>query len=79
MLADDSGIRPRVVKFELYERSPPPGNNGGAVSGAAPCPFADGTQSSAKDTNTHFLILKVTSNQNVTSTRMRQPGSRLEV
>src|SRR5215472_14081232 len=28
---------PRVVKIELYETRPPPGNNGGAVSGAGPC------------------------------------------
>jgi hypothetical protein len=33
-------MTPRVVKMELYERSPPPGNNGGAVSGAVPCPKA---------------------------------------
>jgi hypothetical protein len=45
ILPDDSGIKPLVVNVELYEMSPPPGNRGGAVSGAAPCPIADGTQS----------------------------------
>ena len=54
MLPDDCGIRPRVVNVELYEISPPPGNNGGAVSGAAPCPLADGTQNNeANDSNAH--------------------------
>ena len=47
MFPDDSGIKPRVVKMELYETSSPPGNNGGAVSGAAPCPFDAETQSKA--------------------------------
>lgn len=55
MLPDDSGIMPRVVKLELYETSSPPGNNGGAVSGAAPCPLSDGTQSKvANDKSVHF-------------------------
>jgi hypothetical protein len=55
MLPDDPGIRPRVVKLELYETSSPPGNNGGAVSGAAPCPLADITQSKeANKSNAHF-------------------------
>jgi hypothetical protein len=30
------GIKPRVAKTELYETSAPPGNSGGAVSGAGP-------------------------------------------
>src|SRR3954470_7040418 len=34
------GATARVVKTELYETSPPPGNNGGAVSGAGPCATA---------------------------------------
>ena len=54
ILPDESGIRPLVVNVELYEMSPPPGNRGGAVSGAAPCPIADWTQSDkANNSNAH--------------------------
>src|SRR3989442_15125201 len=41
---DIPGIGLRVVKAELWEMSPPPGNNGGAVSGAGPCPLDDEAQ-----------------------------------
>src|SRR5215469_2808222 len=51
MLPENSGVRPRVVNVELYETSCPPGNNGGAVSGAGPCPLADGTQRTVDDNN----------------------------
>src|SRR5215472_3511103 len=47
----ESGMRPLVVKVELYETSSPPGKRGGAVSGAGPCPLADGTQSTADDSD----------------------------
>lgn len=49
ILPDDSGINPRVVKMELYEINPPPGNSGGAVSGAEPWAFAAGAQSDKKN------------------------------
>ena len=53
--AGDSDIGPRVVKMELYEMSAPPGNNGGAVSGEAPCPLALETQSNTtSDSDVHF-------------------------
>jgi|SRR5580704_16293472 hypothetical protein len=80
MLPDDFGIRPLVANVELYEISPPPGNNGVAVSGAAPCPLADGTQSNAaNDSNTHcpqkmrnnFLNFTIPPVENGSSTRMR--------
>jgi hypothetical protein len=55
MPPNESVIAPLVLKLELYEMSPPPRNIGGAVSGAAPCPFASGTQSkAARNSNTPF-------------------------
>jgi len=43
------------MTFELYEISSPPGNNGGAVSGAGPWHLAVETESrTAKDERAHF-------------------------
>ena len=53
ILPEDSRVKPLVVKFELYETSSPPGNRGGAVSGAAPCALAEGTQSNVANDSTH--------------------------
>src|SRR6266566_2676834 len=46
------GMRPRVVKIELQETSPPPGNKGGAVSGAGPCALATEAPSSGRNDRT---------------------------
>src|ERR1700746_549235 len=85
IFADGSVIPPRVVMFELYETSPPPGNNGGAVSGAAPCALATGTKNkTANDSNAHrpqclrsgLRILKSSSNEDdSSSTLVRKPGA----
>jgi hypothetical protein len=52
-------MRLLVVKTELYEMSPPPGNNGGAVSGEAPWLQAEEAQSNrmgASHTHTHARL-----------------------
>jgi len=40
MRSEAPGIKARVIKSESMDTSPPPGNSGGAVSGAAPCALA---------------------------------------
>jgi hypothetical protein len=50
-------MRLLVVKMELYEMSPPPGNSGGAVSGEAPWPWADEPQSNKTNViKTHLYV-----------------------
>jgi len=69
------------VKAELYETSSPPGKRGGAVSGAGPCPLADGTQSAANDSNAKYPhglrndFFDFKTCPPTCSTRMRQPGA----
>src|SRR5438067_10808434 len=82
----DCGIRLRVSKIELYEIRPPPGNNGGAVSGAAPCPLAVETETSAITNNganclqaqrsADLTLSPPVRNRHCPSTRWRKPGGR---
>ena len=68
----------RVVKTELYETSPPPGNNGGAVSGAVPCPKAVAAQTDKARVSQNILLrftIPPTKNDNSRAHESVKPGN----